>query len=965
MEDFLVAILCLAVLWLLVKQWTHRDDRRRLEEINSRLDRLERSFSRPQSPPVTPIKSAGSPPPPAATVVATPPYAVPFVVPPPRPIPLPPAPPPPPAPHRSLSIEERLGQNWLNKLGIVILVIGIALFLGYQLRTLGPLGKSLIGLTLSLAILCGGLLLERRSQYRLFARAAIGGGWALTFFVTFALYHVHAMQILHSQALDLVLMLLITGGMVWHSLYYNSQVVTSLAFLLAFVTVGISEVTLFSLVASVLLATALVYIAYRKYWFGLGLAGLIGVYLNHFLWLHRVLPTGGRPGHPFPEFIASASLLLLYWLLFRLFYVFRAPSTQQQEVLASLTAVLNSIGLLSLLKFQSSHPEWAFYGLIALGLAEFLFAFIARRTRPNHRTAFVILSSIASILVLAAIPFRFNGNSWSLAWLFQAELLFILGVRIHERVFRRLGLLAGFAAGLQLLISDAGPIFIQRQSYPDATHHLPIAITILSAAALFWFNAEASPRLWPSLPDEPNPEIDSGLLRITTFLAVFFAALGLWIIVPGAWTLVAWLLLALAIAWVADKLPSTDLAAQTDFLALAAFTRAFFINFELPSHGGSTTLRAITIALAALLLYANMFRRRRLAAVERNYIAPLYSWAASTLIALLLGFQIHPLHITLAWTIFALVLFECGFLLHRNYFRHQAYALLAVSCIRLFFVNLDIPVATHLFSPRILTVLPVLAVYFWIYQRLTAKPSDSRFERAAAIAIAWAGTAASSSLLFHEVPPDWIAAAWAALALICITLGWALKRPLFVAQSLTLLLASALRAGIYNLPSLPSTHTTLRDGLIAAAALMLLSLPMAFAVRKQRAIESTLKSQLESQLQPNPLRLVLTHPEQPFFFVPLLLITLLLAVELRGGTITISWGLLGVLAFLFALTVNERSFRLSGLFLLLLAVAKILAVDVWHATPSDRYLTLIVIGAALLLVSFLYSRYRETLLKLL
>ena len=81
--------------------------------------------------------------------------------------------------------------------------------------------------------------------------------------------------------------------------------------------------------------------------------------------------------------------------------------------------------------------------------------------------------------------------------------------------------------------------------------------------------------------------------------------------------------------------------------------------------------------------------------------------------------------------------------------------------------------------------------------------------------------------------------------------------------------------------------------------------------------------------------------------------------------ITISWSVLGVLVFLFALTVKERSYRLAGLSLLMLGVAKILCVDVWEAAPTDRYITLIVMGAALLLVSFLYSRYRETLLKFL
>jgi hypothetical protein len=46
-------------------------------------------------------------------------------------------------------------------------------------------------------------------------------------------------------------------------------------------------------------------------------------------------------------------------------------------------------------------------------------------------------------------------------------------------------------------------------------------------------------------------------------------------------------------------------------------------------------------------------------------------------------------------------------------------------------------------------------------------------------------------------------------------------------------------------------------------------------------------------------------------------------------------------------------------------VAKILFVDVWKLAPADRYITLIVMGVALLLVSFLYTRYRGILLKFL
>jgi len=70
-----------------------------------------------------------------------------------------------------------------------------------------------------------------------------------------------------------------------------------------------------------------------------------------------------------------------------------------------------------------------------------------------------------------------------------------------------------------------------------------------------------------------------------------------------------------------------------------------------------------------------------------------------------------------------------------------------------------------------------------------------------------------------------------------------------------------------------------------------------------------------------------------------------------------------VLVFLFALRVGERTFRLAGLMLLLLGVGKIGVVDVWRLNPRDRYVTLICMGSALLLVSFLYSRYLEAIRK--
>jgi uncharacterized membrane protein len=216
---------------------------------------------------------------------------------------------------KSFSLEERLGANWLNKIGVAILVIGLAFFLAYKFQTWGPAGKVLCGFAVSAALLAGGVWLERKETYRIFARAGIGGGWALAFFTTFALYHLPAARVLDSLIVDLVLMLLVAAGMVAHSLRYNSQTVTSLAFLLGFATLLTSDfesgdgTVVFSLVASVMLALALVMVTTLRHWNWLELAGLIAVYLNHFVWLTQVLPENHLA---FTAFWPSTALILLY-----------------------------------------------------------------------------------------------------------------------------------------------------------------------------------------------------------------------------------------------------------------------------------------------------------------------------------------------------------------------------------------------------------------------------------------------------------------------------------------------------------------------------------------------------------------------------------------------------------------------------------------------------------------------------
>ncbi len=141
------------------------------------------------------------------------------------------------------NLEERLGANWLNKIGTAVFVIGIALFLSYTIRHLGPAGKIAMGYAAGLALIALGIIGERRERYRLAARSVLGGGWAVLYFATYAMHSIAAVRLVASPALGFLLLFAVAAVMVAHSLRYHSQVTTGFAYLLAFASVAVNSIS--------------------------------------------------------------------------------------------------------------------------------------------------------------------------------------------------------------------------------------------------------------------------------------------------------------------------------------------------------------------------------------------------------------------------------------------------------------------------------------------------------------------------------------------------------------------------------------------------------------------------------------------------------------------------------------------------------------------------------------------------
>jgi hypothetical protein len=696
-------------------------------------------------------------------------------------------------------------------------------------------------------------------------------------------------------------------------------------------------------------------IALRRQWYELEVFGILATYGNHWLWLRPILEPMGAHHHAFPEFRASAIILVLYWLIFRASYVARRiddsvlPDAAPREQVSTIAALLNTGLLLAVMKYQSLHPEWAVWFLLGLGAVELMCGLVSRTRR---RMAFVVLATIGSALMVGALPFHYSGTQLSLLWLLECETLFLAGVFTREIVFRRLGLLATVPVVLQMIMLD-----VQRfKVAPDPRFGMVFAF----GALMFYFDAHVAERRWPELFDS---EIDRSALILVSVFASLLALLGCWVALPDAWIAVAWALIGLALAMCGKQFDIDLLRSEANLFAAAALLRALLVNVDVQGRVGSVGLRLITMSFIAALLY--LTAPWTSADGKARRVSSAYTWAASFLVGLLLWYELQPLNVALAWAMFAVVLLESGIALGRSELRLQAYAAFAAAFARVFFVNLNAVSVPGELSPRIFSTLPLAAALLYGYWRAESLAADQAHatERriAAAPLLGYFGVITIAAVVRFELNLEWVVAGWAAMALALMALAWWLRRRIFLEQSLLMAAATAFRAFFHNFSDASYFTSGTWSGRLAstgtAAALLFLCLPLAFALRRQFATAFE-----GSALPPaTAIRAVLRHPEQVLWFIPLMLVTVLLALEMRRGMMTVSWGVEGVVVFLLALWVGERSYRLSGLGLLLLCVGKIVVVDVWELSSTDRYLTFIVMGSALLLVSFLYSRYRDAL----
>lgn len=333
-------------------------------------------------------------------------------------------------------LEDFIGGNLLNKIGIAILIIGIGIFVKYAIDKdwIGSVGRVMIGL------LSGGILMGvahwLRKSYKAFSSVLLGGGVSVLYFSVGIAFHQYGLL---SQSVAFGLMCGITAATVFFSIAYDRQEIAVLALLGSFATPFMvskgdgNYVILFSYILIVNVGMAV--LAWFRDWklvrvIGYGLTILLfGAWTSKtYLDTDGAMPAGG---------LVFAMLFFVTFFITTIAY--RVRKQTSADIFTFISLLSNSAffyGMSMLMLYGMNANKYM--GIFTAGMAVFHFAFILplRKILKVQDHLQTMLVGLVLTFITLAVPIQLEGNAITLFWAAEAVLVLFLAQRSNLKLLK-------------------------------------------------------------------------------------------------------------------------------------------------------------------------------------------------------------------------------------------------------------------------------------------------------------------------------------------------------------------------------------------------------------------------------------------------------------------------------------------------------------------------------------------------
>ncbi len=423
------------------------------------------------------------------------------------------------APKRNL--EEYVGGNLINKIGIFILVLGVGIFLKYAIENnlIGPAMQVILGAAAGLLLI--GLAYWLKKSYQAYSAVLLSGGVATLYFSTYVAYDFYSLL---PHAVAFALMLGVTLFTVYAAMQFDQQVIGVIGQVGAYavpllLSQGSGKVAvLFTYIA--IINGGIVWVAFRKNWPLMNGAAFVLTWLTYGLWF-------GLGFEPEKHLWIALGFGFLYFLLF---YAVLAFYQLPHAVLQNRNAIFLLLNAFLFFLFGylaiNNDPYENWRGLFTIGLA-LLNGIIAGlfRVRRWPEPIYYVSLALAITFLTIAVPVQFSNTPVTFLWATEAAVLYWISIRSRARLF------TAFAAGLVILSSLSvvnewqvyGASLLQPHTFLLNTYFLAAVWTVVTQVVirwLVWKNPEVNGKSMQNFFTMALPVISGLLLYGAFFLEI-------------------------------------------------------------------------------------------------------------------------------------------------------------------------------------------------------------------------------------------------------------------------------------------------------------------------------------------------------------------------------------------------------------------------------------------------------------
>ena len=331
-------------------------------------------------------------------------------------------------------LEKFIGENLINKIGILILVLGISYFVKYAIDKDWINEPARVGIGMLSGALIMGIAHKLRKKYAAFSSVFVAGAIAVFYFTIGVAFHTYH---LFGQTAAFIIMVLITVFSSLVSLSYNRKELAVLSLIGGFavpfmVSTGQGNyVVLFTYI--LILNIGILALAYYKKWGIINILSYIFTVILYGAWLFKDLD------EKVPHYLGALLFGFAFYLVFIGINIINNVRTKglfspiELSILASNTFLFYGAGMVVLEQF---HPELKGLFTAALGLLNLGYAWFLYKKFGLDKTAVYLLVGLTLTFITLAIPIQFEGNYITLFWAAEAVMLMGLGQKSKITYYR-------------------------------------------------------------------------------------------------------------------------------------------------------------------------------------------------------------------------------------------------------------------------------------------------------------------------------------------------------------------------------------------------------------------------------------------------------------------------------------------------------------------------------------------------